>query len=252
MTGSTPCAEARTLSVSMRSHPDVSARGRISAAGGPRTARDRLGNVDRRERTNQAPHAEGCKLASETTTGSCRSWRGACGSRAIGFSRGTEAHVAPQDLYAGDGIRELARPIASHDHAAPVEHAVILPPAPTRRMVLPVNDVVTGGFQQRYRLSSHQAVYGGGGGIHGGTIDQADFGIHDDYRNGFARLRRLRNGRQSKSISGNTSLAVALLAFPVNLDSGPRWVWRNRIATPHTFRALALRWIDDGFFHLRP
>ena len=28
------------------------------------------------------------KLASETATGSCRSWRGACGSRAIGFSPG--------------------------------------------------------------------------------------------------------------------------------------------------------------------
>src|ERR1700723_771241 len=64
----------------------------------------------------------------------------------LGFPRGTEAHVAPQDLYAGDGIRELVRPIASHDHAAAFELAVILPPAPTRRITLPVHDVVTGAF----------------------------------------------------------------------------------------------------------
>jgi hypothetical protein len=43
------------------------------------------------------------------------------------------------------------------------------------------------------------------------------------------------------SVGGNTSLATALLAFLINLDSGPRWVWRNRIAATHTFRAVALQ-----------
>jgi hypothetical protein len=63
----------------------------------------------------------------------------------------------PQDFNAGDRVQEGIHPIATGDHAATVEHAVVLSPTPARRTAFAVHYVVARGLHQRDRLPSDES-----------------------------------------------------------------------------------------------
>ena len=63
-------------------------------------------------------------------------------------------------------------------------------------------------------------------------------------------FHRLQDSKACWDFGGNPALAKAFLALLINPDSGTLRVFHHYKASPHAFRTVALRWIDDGLFHL--